>query len=170
MIFEKTELKDLDAVARMVLEARARIGQLGIDQWQTNYPTREVIAQDIAKGRSYVIKDEDGSLCATFAVIDDGEPVYDTIYDGAWQTLGDRYLAVHRVAVSSQKLRRGFAGAALGFVEKMAVAMDRVSVRIDTHIGNAPMRGMLERNGYVHCGSVYLETGEHRVAYEKRLG
>ena len=170
MIFEKTDWKDLDAVAEMVLQARARIGMLGIDQWQKTFPSREVLADDITRGRSYVAKDEDGSLCATFAVIDDGEPTYDKIYDGAWQTSGDGYLAVHRVAVSSQKLRRGVAGEALRFVEEMAQNMGRKSVRVDTHIGNTPMRGMLERNGYVHCGSIYLENGDHRVAYEKCLG
>ena len=55
-------------------------------------------------------------------------------------------------------------------IRQMAKAQGRESVRIDTHQGNAPMRAMLERSGYVHCGSVYLETGEHRVAYEKCLG
>ena len=169
MIFEKNDLKDLDEVVAIVLDARTRIGRLGIDQWQYGYPSREVIAEDIRKGRSYVARDEDGSLCAVFAVIDDGEPVYDRIFDGAWCTAEDHYLAVHRIAVSPQKLRRGVASGAMKFVEQMAREMGRKSVRIDTHEGNAPMRAMLERNGYVHCGSVYLESGEHRVAYEKCL-
>ena len=169
MIFEKTDLKELDAITQIISDARSRIGRLGIDQWQYGYPSRDVIAEDIRRGRSYVARDEDGSLCAVFTVVDDGEPIYDKIYDGAWQTEGDNYLAVHRIAVSSQKLRRGVASSAMNFVEKMAVAQGRASVRIDTHLGNAPMRGMLERNGYVHCGSVYLESGEHRVAYEKKL-
>ena len=170
MTFEKTDLKELDAITQIVSDARSRIGRLGIDQWQYGYPSREVISEDIRRGRSYVARDDDGSLCAVFTVIDDGEPVYDKIFDGAWVTEGANYLAVHRIAVSSQKLRRGVASQAMEFVEKMAVEQGRVSVRIDTHEGNAPMRAMLERNGYVHCGSVYLESGEHRVAYEKRVG
>lgn len=169
MIFEKTDLKELDAITQIISDARSRIGRLGIDQWQYGYPSRDVIAEDIRRGRSYVARDEDGSLCAVFTVVDDGEPIYDKIYDGAWQTEGDNYLAVHRIAVSSQKLRRGVASSAMKFVEEMAAAQGRASVRIDTHLGNAPMRGMLERNGYVHCGSVYLESGDHRVAYEKKL-
>lgn len=169
MTFEKTKTHELDEVSQIVLEARDRIGRLGIDQWQERYPTREIIAEDIRLGRSYVARDDDGSLCGVFAVIDDGEPTYDKIYDGAWLTDGE-YLAVHRVAVSPQKLRRGVAGSAMRFVEQMAAERGRASVRIDTHQGNIPMRGMLERNGYVHCGSIYLESGEHRVAYEKRIG
>lgn len=170
MTFEKTNLKEVDEITQIVSDARSRIGRLGIDQWQYGYPSRDVIVEDIRRGRSYVAHDDDGSLCAVFTVIDDGEPVYDTIYDGAWITEGNNYLAVHRIAVSSKKLRRGVASSAMKFVEDMARAQGRESVRIDTHQGNAPMRAMLEHNGYVHCGSVYLETGEHRVAYEKRLG
>ena len=169
MIFEKTNLLALDEITQIVADARARIGRLGIDQWQYGYPSRDVITEDIRAGRSYVARDEDGSIAAVFTVIDDGEPIYDKIFDGAWATDGDAYLAVHRIAVSEKKLRRGVAGNAMKFVEEMAVKMGRKSVRIDTHEGNTPMRAMLERNGYVHCGSVYLETGEHRVAYEKVL-
>ncbi len=170
MTFEKTTRQRLDAITDIVMEARARIGQLGIDQWQKNYPTREIMAEDIRLGRSYVALDEDGSICAVFAVIDDGEPDYDRIFDGAWLTEDGKYLAVHRVAVSAAKLRRGVAGQVMRFAESLAAEMGCESVRIDTHRGNAPMRAMLERNGYVHCGSVYLENGEHRVAYEKRIG
>ena len=170
MTFEKTNLKELDAITQIVSDARSRIGRLGIDQWQCGYPSCEIIEEDIRRGRSYVVRDEDGSLCAVFAVIDDGEPVYDKIFDGEWRTKGENYLAVHRIAVSSEKLRRGVASSAMKFAEEMAKAQGRESVRIDTHQGNAPMRAMLERSGYVHCGSVYLETGEHRVAYEKCLG
>ena len=170
MTFEKTNLKELDAITQIVSDARSRIGRLGIDQWQCGYPNREIIEEDIRRGCSYVVRDDDGSLCGVFAVIDDGEPVYDNIFDGKWRTVGDNYLAVHRIAVSSEKLRRGVASSAMKFAEEMAKTQGRESVRIDTHQGNAPMRAMLERNGYVHCGSVYLETGEHRVAYEKCLG
>ena len=170
MFLEKTKIEELDTVSNIVLDARDRIGKLGIDQWQERYPTKQIIEEDIQLGRSYVIKDEDGSICGVFAVIDDGEPTYDTIFDGAWQTEGDNYLAVHRVAVSPLKLRRGVAGNIMKSAEEMALQMGRISVRIDTHKGNIPMRTMLERNGYVHCGSVYLQSGEHRVAYEKRVG
>ena len=169
MKIERSNIKNIDTIMQILSDARTRIGRLGIDQWQYGYPSRDVITEDIRAGRSYVAKDEDGSIAAVFTVIDDGEPIYDKIFDGAWATDGDAYLAVHRIAVSEKKLRRGVAGSAMKFVEEMAVKMGRKSVRIDTHEGNTPMRAMLERNGYVHCGSVYLETGEHRVAYEKVL-
>ena len=59
MIFEKTDLKELDAITQIVSDARSRIGRLGIDQWQYGYPSRDVIAEDIRRGRSYVARDEE---------------------------------------------------------------------------------------------------------------
>ena len=167
MTFEKTNLASLDTITKIVSDARSRIGRLGIDQWQYGYPSRDVIAADIRAGRSFVARDDDGSLAAVFTVIFDGEPAYDKIFGGAWASGEESYLAVHRIAVSGEKLRRGVASSAMGFVEQMAKEMGRRSVRIDTHEGNIPMRTMLERNGYIHCGSIYLDSGEHRVAYEK---
>ena len=169
MTYERTDMTAIDAVTKIIADARTRIGRLGIDQWQYGYPSRDVIAEDIRAGRSFVARDEDGSLCAVFTVIFDGEPVYRENFDGAWQTDENDYLAVHRIAVSGEKLRGGVASGAMKFVEEMAKEMGRKSVRIDTHEGNIPMRAMLSRNGYVHCGSVYLENGEHRVAYEKLI-
>ena len=29
------------------------------------------------------------------------------------------------------------------------------------------MRRMLEKNGFVYCGIIYLESGDERVAYER---
>ena len=31
------------------------------------------------------------------------------------------------------------------------------------------MRRMLEKHGFVHCGTIYLQNGDPRVAYEKVL-
>ena len=38
MIFEKTDLKELDAITQIISDARSRIGRLGIDQWQNGLP------------------------------------------------------------------------------------------------------------------------------------
>ena len=40
-------------------------------------------------------------------------------------------------------------------------------LRIDTHRDNAPMRGALEKLGFVPCGTVTVDDGTERIAYEK---
>ena len=117
-----------------------------------------------------LVHTSDGAVVGTFVLILDGEPTYDRIYDGQWGT-GDTncYVAIHRVAVSVARRGSGISTAIINYAAEVACSMGRASLRIDTHRGNAVMRRMLEKHGFAHCGSIYLENGDHRVAYEKIL-
>lgn len=170
MNIRQSVANDLDALMALFSEARGTIALLGIDQWQDGYPSEAVVARDIEKGQSYCVE-HDGNICATFALIDDGEPTYDRIFDGAWLT-GDQtghYLAIHRVAIAVAMRGQGIAPAILSYAADAALRSERTSLRIDTHRGNVVMRRMLEKNGFAYCGVIYLANGAERVAYEKVL-
>ena len=170
MIIRKTNKSDLIAVMPIFGEARKTIALLGIDQWQNGYPSENVILSDIDKGQSYIC-DLDGNICGTFAMLTESEPTYDKIYDGHWLT-GDEshdYIAIHRVAISVSSRGSGLSGKIIEFAADFAKKNGRKSLRIDTHRGNKVMRRMLEKNGFIHCGVIYLENGDERVAYEKIL-
>ena len=43
-------------------------------------------------------------------------------------------------------------------------------MRIDTHGDNIVMQAMLEKLGFVHCGTIYVrEDKDPRLAYEKSV-
>ena len=166
----KTEARDLEALMPLFEEARATIAQLGIDQWQNGYPNRAVILADIDKSQSHCVL-VDGEICGTFALISDGEPTYNEIFDGKWLA-GDgkeHYFAIHRVAISVKCRGKGISTEIISFCAEKARAAGKISLRIDTHKGNVVMRRMLEKHGFSHCGTIYLESGDERVAYEKIL-
>lgn len=177
MLIRKTEIADLDTLMPIFDEARGTIAALGIDQWQNGYPSREIIEKDIELSQSRVVISGGiftacgslgGDACATFALIFDGEPTYDKIYDGEWLTGdSDSYIAIHRVAISVAMRGRGIAGEIINYATDTARSLGRKSLRIDTHRGNVVMRKMLEKQGFFHCGTIYLENGDERVAYEK---
>ena len=102
-------------------------------------------------------------------MIDDGEPTYDKIYDGHWLTGDDSrdYIAIHRVAIAVASRGSGASAFMMQYAAELARGIGRKSVRIDTHEGNVVMRRMLEKNGFVYCGVIYLDSGAARVAYEK---
>lgn len=169
MNIQKTIPVDIDALMPIFDEARATIATLGIDQWQDGYPSRKVIETDVQKRQSYCVSIE-GRICASFVLLDDGEPTYDRIFEGAWLT-GDvqDYIAIHRVAISVANRGQGIAPAMIAYAADMARRTGRRSLRIDTHRGNVVMRRMLEKNGFSYCGIIYLASGAERVAYEKIL-
>ncbi len=170
MEIRKTKTEDLSALMPIFEEARKTIAALGIDQWQNGYPSREVIEEDIKKSQSYCVL-LNGEIVGTFALIIDGEPTYDEIFDGDWIAgyKKSEYFAIHRVAISLKRRGSGISTEIIDFCAKQAKNSLKLSLRIDTHRGNVVMRRMLEKHGFVHCGTIYLENGDERVAYEKLI-
>ena len=177
----KTARNDIPALMDIFDEARGTIAALGIDQWQDGYPNFSVIEEDVKKEYSHcaeLISDDGTSpVRATFALVADGDPCYDEIFDGKWLTdagtsaLGAdiRYLAIHRVAISVACRGCGIASQIMAFAANYARSLGKKSMRIDTHEGNVVMRKMLEKQGFIHCGTIFLASGDKRVAYEKVL-
>lgn len=169
--------RDIDRIMEIIEEGRASLAALGIDQWQGNYPNRSTIRDDISRGDSHVVCLDDGRIAATAVIGLDGEPLYDLITDGSWLTgsTSDNptYAVVHRVAVSTTCKGLGVGRFLMTAIEQHAAAVGRLSVRIDTHAGNAPMRKLIERSGYTRCGIVRINHNEgttrERIAYEKLL-
>ncbi len=170
MEIRKTKTEDLSEIMPIFDEARATIATLGIDQWQNGYPSREVIEKDIKKAQSYCVL-LGNDIVGTFALIDDGEPTYDKIFDGNWLTGDgkDLYFAIHRVAISVKNRGSGISAQIIDFCAEKAKENGKLSLRIDTHRGNIVMRKMLEKHGFSHCGTIFLESGDERVAYEKLI-
>ena len=198
MSIRKATTADTEGIMAVIEEARRTIAALGIDQWQNGSPNRAMIEEDIALGRSFCAVGDtaetkapekgakrpetagepaDGvtAVWGTFALLTDGEPVYDRIYEGAWHA-PDRdaaghptYLAIHRVAISVAHRGSGISTAILDYAAAEAHRLGRGFLRIDTHRGNVVMRRMLEKHGFTYRGIIYLENGDERVAYERVL-
>ncbi len=166
----KNTAADFDSLIPIFDEARQTIAALGIDQWQNGYPNRAVILSDVEKSQSYCVL-VDGVICGTFALIEDGEPTYNKIFDGEWRTGDgrDQYFAIHRVAISVKCRGKGISTEMINYCVEKAKEANKSSLRIDTHRGNIVMRKMLEKHGFVHCGTIYLESGDERVAYERMI-
>lgn len=166
MQFRKSVKEDIPGIMKMIRQAQDYMRESNIDQWQDGYPDEAAFEDDIAKGCSYVMEEE-GNLIGTMAVLFDGEPTYDRIYEGAWKTQMQKYAAIHRVAVDARHKGRGIAGAMLEEVEKMCRERGVRSMKNDTHRDNLSMQRMLAKNGFEYCGIIYLEDGAERIAFEK---
>ena len=101
----------------------------------------------------------DTRVCLQYWNLRDQTFDYEKIYEGSWNSCAP-YGVIHRIAVKY----RGRGIADFCFSECIKIAG---SIRIDTHVGNLPMRGMLEKNGFKYCGTIYLNDGQSRCAYEK---
>ena len=90
----------------------------------------------------------------------DIEPTYATIEDGSWRDEGP-YGVVHRVA--SDGSVRGVGSACLNWAFNQCGHL-----RIDTHGDNGVMQRLLEKLGFEHRGTVFVEEDDYpRLAFEK---
>lgn len=81
MKFRKTTIEDVSSVLEIIEQAQEYLKQKNIDQWQNGYPNINSIIKDIQKEYSYVVE-ENGRILGTMAVVFDGEPTYEHIYEG----------------------------------------------------------------------------------------
>lgn len=132
------------------------------NQWgPTNWPPKSLILSDIREGKSYVCTCEDeivGTFFYDFGK--DVEPNYQTIEDGAWMD-NSPYGVLHRMASSGTV--KGVGSACIQWAFRQCGHL-----RIDTHNDNRVMQNLLSKNGFVHCGTIYVpEDSYPRLAYEK---
>ena len=167
----KAETQHLDQMTELVDMARVQIKRLGFNQWQTGYPPKELLEEDIRQGRAF-LAEEGGIIMGMFVYQTFPDPSYAQI-DGRWLTEGDDYASVHRVCVSDACKGRGVAGWMMAQAFSMARQDRFCSVRIDTHEENLPMQRALSKAGFQRCGVIRLiggpEDGDPRIAFEMVL-
>ena len=165
--FRKGSENDLERVMELVVDAQNWFRGQNIDQWQDGYPTREIILNDILSRENYIVE-LNGVAVATFVISFAGEPTYSEIKGKGWLN-ENRYAVVHRIAVADESRRKGIAREILHYAEELSVEQGVSDIRIDTHCDNAPMRSLLKKLGYTHCGRITLTSGAFREAYHKVL-
>lgn len=167
MIIRKTRIEELDEVMRIYARAAEYMAQTGNpNQWGAGYPTREMIAADIAYGVSYVV-DVNGSIEAVFMYFEGAEPTYARIDNGAWHVSGT-YAVIHRLASAGRM--RGIGRQCFAWCEAQATSHGCNSLRADTHADNRIMQRVFAQSGFAYCGVIYLPNGAPRLAYERPLG
>ena len=167
--FRKTTEEDIEKVIEILEKAKKQIARFGIDQWQDGYPAEEDIRRDIKEGISYVLVDE-GEIVGTTAFSFEEEEAYKNLVAGQWITNNEKYGVIHRIAVDSEKGKKGYAKELLQNMEEIAKSQNVFSIRTDTHEGNNGMKSYLYKNGFTYCGvcKYYKPEGTFdRMVFEK---
>ncbi|MNE54274.1 hypothetical protein D3C80_1490420 [compost metagenome] len=92
-----------------------------------------------------------------FAQEDDA--TYQVIKDGSWLN-NEPYGVIHRIA--SSEGTKGGATFCLNWAFEQTG-----NIRIDTHVNNKPMQGLLKKLDFVTCGQIVLPDGSSRIAFQK---
>ena len=149
---------DMEAILAMYDHSRTLMRADGnVEQW-VGYPTAADVRDDMARGVAMILCDGP-QVVGTFALVPGIEPTYAVIDNGRWIDTTTPYSTLHRLAKCPDS--HGVARAAMAFAKEQYPHL-----RVDTHATNRPMRHILEAEGFVYCGTVYMDDGAPRDAYE----
>lgn len=165
MAIREAKANDLAAIMTLIHQAQAYFKEQGIDQWQDNYPTEEVILADIHNHESYVFVVEEkvvATMTLTFIV----QPEYGDIRGEEW-TINSEYATIHRLAVDELAKGQGLASRMLSFAARKCLLHQVKSLRTDTYEKNISMQRSLLKNGFQQKGIVKRSGVADMIAFEK---
>ena len=161
MEIRKTKITEINTVMKIYEAARNFMKENGNPhQWGDNRPEQSKIESDIDEGNNYVCVD-DGELVGTFTYIYGKEDPTYLYIEGEWVN-NEPYGVMHSVASM-------VAGKGVGrFCINWALEQSK-NVKIDTHEDNKVMQDLLDKMGFTRCGTIYIENGDPRIAFQKTL-
>lgn len=152
-------MSELDELMKIYERAQAFMVENGNpNQWKKGHPRRDMIEEDINLGRLFVCVKGEKAECV-FMYEEGDDPTYSYIEDGEWPN--DRpYGVLHRIASAGNV--KGIASVCLDWCYEKCR-----NLRADTHEDNKVMQRVLEKNGFLRCGIIYIADGTPRIAYQK---
>lgn len=159
MKVRNAKLEDLESIQRIYEYARELMRESGNKkQWTNGYPQKELLEEDIRNANCYVVEDKK-DIVAVFMLFKGDEPTYQDIYNGSW--INDApYGTIHRLATTGKV--KGIASFCIDWCINQCG-----NIRIDTHQDNKIMQHILEKKEFKKCGTIYVNDGTPRLAYQK---
>lgn len=168
---------DVPAIVATLEAGRSLLAADGIDQWQNGTgPDVDLVTEDVERGwgRVFLIG---GQVAATAALIDEPEPAYDQVVEGAWQVRGDAaapagaaspYATIHRVAVAPAFRGMHVAQRFYARLIEEARARGFAEIRVDTHADNVRMQHVIASAGFTRACTVLIsdDPKDLRWAYQ----
>ena len=167
MEFQKAVEKNINGIMYIIKQAQDYFKEHGIYQWHDNYPSLEIVKNDINNKNGYVLL-EDNKIVGTVVVSFDGEKNYESICNGEWASSCE-FAVIHRMAIDKRHKGIGLASVIIKNIEKICLNKGVHSIKTDTHEKNVSMQKMLLKNGFKYCGIIYLDDKSKRSAFEKIL-
>lgn len=167
MHIRRADIQDVQEILDVIEDGRHSLHAQHIDQWQNGYPAETDIINDIKEEGGYVIVEQE-SIAGYCFIQEMQDPCYRVIENGRWLN-ENPYIVLHRTCILTSYKGKGCASLFVKQGEILAAEKKIHNLRADTHENNYAMRHMLEGNGFMACGTVYMKDHSPRIGYQKIL-
>lgn len=162
-IIRKSNFDDLDEVEKVLSDVKTNMILNGIDQWDSEYPNREVLQKDCKDQIGFVLV-ENGKILSYMVLNEICDNEY---YDLNWK-YGTPFLVLHRLFVSPYAQGRGVSSEMIRYAERYALENCYQSIRLDAFSLNDTANNVYLKKGYEYVGEVIFRKGIFNC-YEKPI-
>lgn len=166
----RAQNSDVDKIVQILNDAISFLKESGSSQWQSGYPNRETVEEDIEKQVAWVLT-VDNEVAGYAAVVIGREPTYADI-EGKWENNVDTYATIHRIAVSSKFRGMHLSQFFLSNIISLTYAQGINNFRIDTSRKNKIVQHIAVSHNFIERGIIQVTedpVDSSRIAYELNL-
>ncbi|MDR0193917.1 MAG: GNAT family N-acetyltransferase [Myroides sp.] len=138
------DITNLSQTLEVLEEVKQHMLSQGIDQWDEEYPNKDIITTDIQKKQAYIYTENEQVLA--YMVLNEE---YDIEYDDLnWSTPAP-FIVIHRLFVKPTAQGKGISSQMIQYAEEYAQTNKYASIRFDAYSLNNT------------ANAVYLKEGIH---------
>jgi len=165
MNITQATVADIDAITELIRQAVRIMQKNGIDQWNDNYPNKNLVTDDVAMGSLFKIT-VDGNIAGIVTLNELQFPDYSKIH---WKDSTGRPLVVHRLCIDPRYQGKSLAKRLMFFAEEYAKKNGYSSIRLDTYSKNYIALKLYKSLKYEQGGDVSLREGKVFHCFEKAI-
>ena len=166
----RAQNSDVDKIVQILNDAISFLKESGSSQWQSGYPNRATVEDDIKNVCAWVVT-VDNEVAGYAAVVIGREPTYADI-EGKWENNVDTYATIHRIAVSSKFRGMHLSQFFLSNIISLTYAQGIHNFRIDTSRKNKIVQHIAVSHNFIERGIIQVTedpVDSSRIAYELNL-
>lgn len=155
--------EDLDSIMSMFTEAINEMNKNHIYQWDSVYPDRDTLEDDIKKKQLYIGLHE-GEVVSAYVLNKECDEEY---VNGAWECDDSTYCVLHRLCVNPTYQNKKVGTSTVIHLENQLKNMGVESIRLDAFTLNPYAVKMYEKLGYSKVGYADLRMGKFYLMEKK---
>ena len=166
MMIRKAKINELDEIMNMYTSCVDGMQKANIDQWDSTYPNRDIICEDIRNKSFYIFLINDKIIGGINI-----DKIQDKTYlDIEWKDKGNKFLVVHRLAVRQEFWKKGIGNKLMIFAESLVKEKKLNSIRLDTYSSNPIAINFYLNLGYIKKGEIFLKPNKNEYyCFEKLI-
>jgi len=166
MMIRKAKINELDEIMNMYASCVDGMQKANIDQWDSTYPNRKIISEDIRNKSFYIFLINDKIIGGINI-----DKIQDKTYlDIEWKDKGNKFLVVHRLAVRHEFWKKGIGNKLMIFAESLVKEKKLNSIRLDTYSSNPIAINFYLNLGYIKKGEIFLKPNKNEYyCFEKLI-